>query len=47
MDLGINAKKWLYQEVIVPTALNGAETRAMRSAERIEVNVRVIKCLKI
>ena len=30
--LGIKAKKCLYEEVIVPTALYGAETWSMRSA---------------
>ena len=37
--LGIHAKKCLYEEVIVPTALYRAETWGMRSAERRTVNV--------
>ena len=32
--LGIKAKKYLYEGVIVPTALYGAEAWGMRSAER-------------
>ena len=32
--LGIKAKKCLYERVIVPTALYGAEAWGMRSAER-------------
>ena len=37
--LGIKAKKCLYEVVIVPTALYGAEAYFMRSAERRKVNV--------
>ena len=37
--LGIKAKKRLYDGVIVPTALYGAEASGMRSAERRKVNV--------
>ena len=36
--LGIKAKKCLYEGVIVPTTLYGAETWGMRSAERRKVN---------
>ena len=43
--LGINAKKCLYEGVIVPTALYGAEAWGMRSAERT-VNVLEMKCLR-
>ena len=43
---GIKAKKCLYEGVIVPTALNGAEALGMRSAERRKVNVLEIKCLR-
>ena len=42
---GIKAKKCLYEGVIVPTALYGAEAWGMRSAERRKVNVLEIKCL--
>ena len=45
--LGIKNKKCLHEGVIVPTALYGAETWGMRSAERKKVNVREIKCLRI
>ena len=44
--LGIKAKKCLYEGVIVPTALYGAEAWDMRSAERRKVNVLEIKCLR-
>ena len=44
--LRINAKKCLYEGVIVPTALYGAEAWGMRSAERRKVNVLEIKCLR-
>ena len=44
--LGINTKKCLYEEVIVPKALYGAEAWGMRSAERMKVNVLELKCLR-
>ena len=44
--LGIKAKKCLYEGVIVPTALYGAEAWGMRSAERRTVNVLEMKCLR-
>ena len=44
--LEIKAKKCLYEGVIVPTALYGAEAYGMRSAERRKVNVLVLKCEK-
>ena len=44
--LGIKAKKCLYEGVIVPMALYGAEARDMRSAERNKVNVLEMKCLR-
>ena len=44
--LGIKAKKYLYEGVIVPTALYGEEALGMRSAERRKVNVLEIKCLR-
>ena len=43
--LGIKAKKCLYEGVIVPTALYGAEAWGMRSTERRKVNVLEMKCL--
>ena len=43
---GIKAKKCLYEVVIVPTALCGAEALGMRSAERRKVNVLEMKCLR-
>ena len=44
--LGIKAKKCLYEGVIIPTALYGAEAQGMRSAERMKVNVLEMKCLR-
>ena len=42
--LGINAKKCLYEGVIVPTALYGTEAWGMRSADRRKVNALEMKC---
>ena len=44
--LGMKAKKCLYEGVIVPTALYGAEAWGMRSAERRKVNVLEMKSLR-
>ena len=44
--LGIKAKKCLYERVIVPTALYGAEAWGMRNSERRKVNVLEMKCLR-
>ena len=44
--LGIKARKYLYEGVIVPTALYGAEAWGMRSAERRKVTVLAMKCLR-
>ena len=44
--LGIMAKKCLYEGVIVPTALYGAEAWGMRSAERRKVNIVQMKYLR-
>ena len=44
--MGIKAKKCIYKEVIVPTALYGAEAWGMRSAERRKVDVLETKCLR-
>ena len=44
--LGIKAKKCLYEGVIVPPALYGAEAWSMRSAERRKVNVLETKSLR-
>ena len=44
--LGIKAKKSLYEAVIVPTVLYGAEAWGMRSAEQRKVNVLEMKCLR-
>ena len=44
--MGIKAKKCLYDGVIVPTALYGAEAWGIRSAERRKVNVLEMKCLR-
>ena len=44
--LGLTAKKCLYEGVIVPTTLYGAEAWGMRSAESRKVNVLEMKCLR-
>ena len=44
--LWIKVKKCLYEGVIVPTALYGAEAWGMRSSERRKVNVLEMKCLR-
>ena len=44
--LGIEAKKCLYEGVIVPTVLYGEEAWGMRSDERRKVNVQETKCLR-
>ena len=44
--LGIKAKRCLYEGVIVPMALYGAEVWGIRSAERKKVNVLEMKCLR-
>ena len=44
--MGIKAKKCLYEGVIVPTTLYGAEVWGMRSAERSIVNVLKMRCLR-
>ena len=45
-ELGIQAKKCLYEGVIVPTALYSVEAWGMRSAERRKVNAIEMKCLR-
>ena len=42
----IKAKKCLYEGVIGPMALYGADVWGMRSAERRKVNVLEMKCLR-
>ena len=42
--VGIKAKNCLYEGVIVPTALYGAEAWGIRSAERRQVNVLEMTC---
>ena len=44
--LGIKAKKCLYEGVIEPTALYGAEAWGMRRAERRKVNILEMNCLR-
>ena len=43
---GIKAKKCLYEGVIVPTALYGAEACGMKIAKRRKVNVPEMMCLR-
>ena len=45
-ELGIKAKKCLYEGVIVQTAFYGAEAWGMRNAEGRKVNVLEIKRLR-
>ena len=45
-ELGIKAKKCLYERVIVPTALYGEKEWGMRNAERMKLNVLEMKCLR-
>ena len=42
--LGINVNKSLYEELIVPMALQGAEARGMRSDVRRKMNVLEMMC---
>ena len=44
--MGMKAKRCLYEGVIVPTVLYGAEAWGIRSVERRKVNVLEMKCLK-
>ena len=44
--LGIEVKKCLYDGVIVPKALYGAEAWGMRSAERRKNYVLMMKCFR-
>ena len=44
--LWIKTKKCLYERVIVPTELYGAEACGMRSAERGKENILEMKCLR-
>ena len=44
--LGIKSNKCLYEGVIEPTALYGAETWGMSKGERTKVNVLEMKCLR-
>ena len=46
IGLGIKAKRCLYEGLIVPTALYGAEAWGMRTTERRKVNVLEMKCLR-
>ena len=46
VDFWINTKKCLYEGVVVPMALYGAEAWGMRSAERRKENGLEKKCLR-
>ncbi len=45
-SLGVNAKRRLYEGVVVPTALYGAEIWNMGAAERRRFNVMEMRCLR-
>ncbi len=42
----MNAKRRLYEGVVVPTVLYGAETWNMGAAERRRLNVMEMRCLR-
>ena len=43
---GMSAKRMLYEGIVVPTALYGAETWNMGAAERRRLNVMEMRCLR-
>ncbi len=45
-SLGMSAKRRLYEGVVVPIALYGAETWNMGAAERKRLNVMEMRCLR-
>ena len=45
-EVGMNAKKALYESIIVPTVLYGGETWGLREAERKRLDVMEMKCLR-
>ena len=45
-ELGMEVKRGLYESIIVPTALYGAETWGMKVAEKKRLNVLEMKCLR-
>ncbi len=45
-SLGMSAKRRLYEGVVVPTALYGAETWNMGTVERKRLNVMEMRCLR-
>ncbi len=46
LSLGLSAKRSLYEGVVIPTALHGAETWNMGAAERSRLNVMEMRCLR-
>ncbi len=45
-SLGMSAKRRLYEGVVVPTVLYGAETWNMGAAERKRLNIMEMRCLR-
>ena len=45
-NVGLNVKKCVYERVIVPTVLYGAETWGLRESERKKLNVFEMRCLR-
>ncbi len=45
-SLGMSAKRSLYEGVVVPTVLYGAETWNVGAAERKRLNVTEMRCLR-
>ena len=45
-EVGMNAKKTLYESIIVPTVLYGGEAWGLKKAERERLDVMEMKCLR-
>ena len=45
-EVGMNAKKALYESIIVPTVLYGGEAWGLREEERKKLDVMEMKCLR-
>ena len=45
-NVGLNVKKCVYERVIVPTVLYGAETWGLRERERKKLNIFEMRCLR-
>ena len=45
-SLGINVKRMIYEGIVMPTVLYGAETWALNAREKRILNVMEMKCLQ-